>query len=83
MTDGLPEDEIEAEIVLGPSDEYPWATSTIQMLRTFVFQTLAESSHIPREAIIQMQQYVDYINDGVIPEKDAKKANLKQIKVNE
>ena len=73
--------EVEAEILLGPADDYPWSLTRDGMLRTFVFQTLSDASHIPREAILQMQQYVDWIATGAIPEMDKpkRKAHLKPV----
>ncbi len=71
---------IETEVVLGPHDEYPWANNTDEMLRTFLFQTLSDASHIPAEAIRQMQEYFEWIKTGVVPDaKTKRKSHLKTV----
>ena len=79
-----PPDDDDQDLTFDPDNkDYPWTTDPDEMLRSFIFQTVADADYQADSQIALMDAAYDWIKNRVVPEKQGKKAHLKPVKVNE
>ncbi len=74
----------ESEIIVEEPDnkDYPWTTDPNEMLRSFIFQTLADADYSVETQIPLMDAAYEWIKNQIVPEKP-KKSHLKPVKAAE